>query len=122
MLATLRRWALPLATVATAAVVALSISDAPQLPGGLLDFAGADKLKHFLAYCALGVLWGTWLSQRPGAWAVGLFAALFALGAGLEGVQWGFFPDRYFEVADMLANGLGAALGILVIRRTLPTS
>ena len=120
MSVTLRRGVLTLAIVATAAVVALSLGNAPQLPGGW--FAGADKLNHAVAYLTLAVLWGLWLSaasRRPRARM--LFAALFALGALLEGLQWGFYPARFFEFADMLANGVGAGLGLLLIRRKFPS-
>ena len=118
---TLGRWLLPTAIVATAAVVALSLGNAPQLPGGLFDFEGADKLKHCLAYGTLGVLWAGWLSPKRAAQAGLLLAALFALGALLEVLQWAFYPDRYFEFADMLANGVGAVLGILLARRIFPS-
>ena len=122
MSVTQRRGVLALAIVATAAVVALSLGNAPQLGGGLLDFAGSDKLKHATAYLTLAVLWGLWLATTTGGLRAGaLFAALFALGALLEGLQWGFYPERFFELADMLANGVGAGLGLLIVRRKFPS-
>ena len=121
MLTTLRQWAPALAIVATAAVVALSLGNPPQLGGGLLDFPGADKLKHGVAYATLGLLWGSWLCSSGRLAPPALWAALFALGALLEVLQWRFYPTRFFEFADMLANGAGAALGLVVVRRIFPS-
>lgn len=121
MLTTLRRWAPALAIVATAAVVALSLGNQPQLGTDLLNFVGADKVKHAFAYATLGVLWGAWLCVKPHVAPRALWLGLFALGASLEVLQWRFYPERFFEFADMLANGAGAALGLLIIRRIFPS-
>lgn len=125
------RWWYAPAAVATAAVVALSLGDGVQLPAGWFAFAGLDKLQHGLAYFTLAWLWRWGFRQNPPRVGGGgghdpadrtrnplrtrggLWVALFALGALLEVLQWGFYPARYFEVADMLANGAGAAVGLL---------
>lgn len=73
------------------------------------DGAAGDKIAHFLAYAALGA--SAALAQiRIGGRAVGAVAALAAYGAALEGAQ-GFGGARQPELADAIANGLGAAAG-----------
>ena len=128
-----RVW-LALASATTAAVVYLSLGNAPQLAPTWLTFAGADKVNHALAYATLAVLWWLAFRQNRARGRAGLagaaarfgpgqrlWGALFALGALLEVLQWGYYPARYFELADMLANGVGAALGCLAAARIFPT-
>ncbi len=94
-------------------MISASLGNALQLQADWLAFSQADKLKHFGAYCVLALLWSYAFRQnglRVSGW---LWLALFALGASLEYVQWHFYPNRYFEFADMLANGIGAAAGTL---------
>lgn len=82
-------------------------------PPVVLEFAYADKLKHLFAY---GVLMG-WFGQLyisvrlQAGWA----AALALLGVVLELLQ-GWGGVRFFDIADMLANGLGVGLGWWITR------
>ena len=113
------------ASLVTGVVVYLSLGDGVQLPRSL-SFNGIDKLQHVAAYCTLGVLW-SYALQRPRrgqqTWSLWqwLWALLFGLGAVLELMQYAFFPGRYFEFADMLANGVGAGIGTLGFNRIFPT-
>ena len=120
----LGRWTFLPAAVTTVAVVMLSLGNPLQLDAELFDFLGLDKLQHLAAYATLGVLWSWALHvelRRPGGLRVGslaLWAALTLLGVGLEIMQWAFYPGRLFEFGDMVANGVGAALGCFVFTRT----
>jgi len=73
-----------------------------------------DKLAHAAAYGLLVwlILFG-WFWDRPGrmGWVAGfwVFSAATAYGAFMEFVQYSWFPNRFFEVDDMLANAVGAA-------------
>ena len=102
-----------------------SLGNSLQLGADWLAFAQADKLKHFGAYFVLAVLWSYAFRQnrlRPSGW---LWLMLFGLGATLEVVQWAYYPARFFEFADMLANGVGAAAGMLAFvafTRTFPSA
>ncbi|WGF87119.1 VanZ family protein [Marinivivus vitaminiproducens] len=81
---------------------------------------GTDKLHHFLAY---GALAGTALlfARSP----VGLIAAAIGtvLASGAIEILQGYVPNRQPDVADLAANGVGAAFGlaialaILLVRR-----
>ncbi len=71
----------------------------------------ADKVGHFLAYATLGAaaFWAR-LALFSKRWAAAL--ALVFYGAALEGVQ-GLGGVRTPELADALANALGAFSGFL---------
>ena len=95
-----------------AAIVWLSLTPAPPK----LDFEHGDKLGHFLAYGVL-MFWFCLLYLKTRVRI--LYAAGFiALGIGLEFIQ-GWLVYRTYDPLDMLANGIGVALGwtaALVIR------
>lgn len=94
-------------------ITGLSVMPSVQMPK--FDFFSADKLVHALVY---GVL--TWLllkgvRQSRGAafsWKTSLMVLFFAIGYGvlMEFVQFAFIPGRYYEIDDMLANGVGCLL------------
>lgn len=85
------------------------------LPETLLGFF-LDKWLHFAAYAAFAGALG-YARLAPGErldWR-GLALVLLAAagyGVGIELVQ-ALLPERAFSLADMVANGIGAALGTL---------
>lgn len=68
----------------------------------------SDKVAHFLAYGSLSLWFGMIFTGRGRQ--LGIAVAIAALGASLELLQ-GFTEYRSFEIADMIANAIGAALG-----------
>jgi len=72
---------------------------------------GWDKANHALAFASLAfsAVWALW--QRPRQWPV-LAAALLAYGVGIEIAQ-SFLPPREADWHDVLADGVGIALGLL---------
>lgn len=92
-----------------ALVVFLSLTSSPvDLE---LGFPLQDKLFHALAYFTLMA----WFSQiYHDRFQRNMIAVVFVLmGVTLEYLQ-GFDPNRYFEIADMIANSIGVALGFSV--------
>ncbi|MEC9407950.1 MAG: VanZ family protein [Abyssibacter sp.] len=74
-----------------------------------------DKLNHAIAYAVIA---GWWAALLPGRrWKAAAIALVFGL--AMEGVQ-GLLPYRAFEWADMLANGVGVLLGLLLSLWMLP--
>jgi len=67
-----------------------------------------DKLAHFTAYGSM-VFWFAMLFNGRYR-QVGIVIAFAAMGAAIEFLQ-GLTDYRSFEVADMVANAIGAALG-----------
>jgi len=69
---------------------------------------GRDKLAHFLAYGSLSLGFGMLFGGRARQLSIAL--AFAAMGVALECLQ-GLTDYRTFEIADMIANAIGAALG-----------
>jgi VanZ family protein len=72
-----------------------------------VDFKLVDKLEHLAAYGAL-MFWFAFLYRRTparAAYALGFIA----MGIAIEFIQ--PYTGRDFELADMLADALGVALG-----------
>jgi len=72
---------------------------------------GWDKSNHALAFASLAfsAVWA--LCQRPRQWPA-LVAALLAYGVGIEIAQ-SFLPPREADWHDVVADGVGIALGLL---------
>ena len=91
------------------------LSTSPGVPMPKFNLFSTDKIGHAAAYALL-----TWLllrgfqaaKNRSANWKEAFF--IFGLSAGygilMEFVQGTFFPYRFFEVDDMLANAFGATL------------
>src|SRR5882672_9200033 len=74
-----------------------------------VDLGGnRDKVAHFVAYGSLSFWFGMLFEGRLRQLAVAL--AFAAMGVTIEFLQ-GMTDYRTFEVADMVANSVGAALG-----------
>ncbi len=96
-------------------VTYLSVTSGTNLPK--FNLFSADKLAHAAAYAMLAglLLWGLWKSKKRGATRgelLGVFSFATAFGALMEWVQGTFFPHRFFEFDDMLANAAGAFLAV----------
>ncbi|MEM1216266.1 MAG: VanZ family protein [Bacteroidota bacterium] len=93
-------------------IFVLSTMPGKQLPR--VDWLSSpDKWAHAFVYGVLTI--GLYLSLT-GRWqgliGAGFIASLY--GAGLEIVQYAFFPGRYFEVSDIVANISGAIVAGLI--------
>jgi glycopeptide antibiotics resistance protein len=69
---------------------------------------GGDKIAHFTAYGSMTFWFAMLFTGRVRQ--LGIAAAFAAMGVGIEFLQ-GMTDYRTFEIADMIANALGAALG-----------
>jgi VanZ family protein len=98
------------------AITWLSTKGGVSLPG--FSLIGTDKLAHAAAYALLSWLLAYAYQSRKFVILRNISVFSFVYGAFMEFVQYTFFPNRYFEVDDMLANGIGAILGVLVYRYT----
>jgi VanZ family protein len=80
------------------------LSTAPSIQLPSFSLLSADKLAHAACYALLTLLL-LWAGP-PRWWLMPLCASLY--GAFMEWVQATFFPSRFFEYDDMLANAIGA--------------
>ncbi len=81
-------------------------------------FAHADKLFHCACFLLLGAL--AVLSQRQPRAVRYAALAMVGLGIAIELVQW-FLPWRSFEWLDIMADGVGVALGYALAIRLRST-
>ncbi|HMQ63034.1 MAG TPA: VanZ family protein [Flavilitoribacter sp.] len=99
------------------AVLILSTMPGKNLPS--FDLTGVDKLEHAVSYCLLASLF-LWGLHRSGNWSVKgrnwIIAACISYGILIEIIQYCFFPSRYFEVNDIVANIIGSIGSLLFIR------
>jgi VanZ family protein len=93
----------------TALVVVGSLLPAPVIES--LHLLPWDKARHALAYGSL-TLWFTGLLERSRYHRAGLLS--FAVGLLVELAQAALTATRLAGSADLLANGIGAALGLAV--------
>ncbi|GAA5785744.1 VanZ family protein [Chitiniphilus shinanonensis] len=70
-----------------------------------------DKIQHFLGYGVLAAL--ALAAFPPRMWRAWLGAT--SMGVAVECAQY-FVPYRSFDLRDMLANALGALLGVVLLR------
>ncbi len=98
-------------------ILTLSIVSGVRLPRLAESIIGTDKLAHAAAYCVFCtlLLYGFRRNEMPFRRAA-LLAVCIGSGYGLlmECLQYQFFPHRYFEVWDIVANIIGSLLSVLV--------
>lgn len=109
----LRRIWLTLGAGWVAMIVYLSLTPQPPEP---MHFANADKLEHALAYSFL-TLWFCQVYQQRLSRII-VAGLLIALGIGIEYLQ-RMTTYRFFDYADMLANGTGVLLSFIFIKMGL---
>lgn len=102
-------------------LVAITVmSVMPSVPTPDFKLVAPDKLAHAFVY---GVL--VWLGLRafrryrpdaafPWMRGFGMFTFASAWGTMMEYIQGAYFPSRFFELDDMIANAVGAATGWLL--------
>ena len=92
---------------------------ASSVPGDELPSHMWDKLAHLLAYSVLGILFllplceGRLLQIRGGTAAMAVLLA--TLYGAFDEVHQAFTPDRSPDVRDLIADCLGAAIGVAAI-------
>jgi hypothetical protein len=99
-----------LLALAVVGTIVVSLLPPDEIPGPL---SGSDWLMHGLGYALLGFLAVASGLRWPMAWGCAL-----ALGVLIEIAQ-GAVGYRSFEVRDIVADGVGAGVGVLVATRTL---
>ncbi len=104
------------------AITFLSLSSNVPMPK--IDFFSPDKLAHAGAYALLTALLALGVRKsknsplsRKNLFLIFCFAAGY--GAFMEWVQGTYFPNRFFEYYDMLANASGALFAIVILNSGL---
>lgn len=76
-------------------------------------FFDFDKIIHFIAYCILVIL-SIYAYKKINKVYFKSFIYAFSLGIFIELIQY-FLPYRFFELADVVVNGLGAIFGVVIM-------
>lgn len=85
-------------------------------PGLTLAFPYGDKLLHATTFCCLMGWWGNvYQDHRARGWAA---LACLAFGILIECAQW-LDPPRDADAVDVLADGIGVLLALLLLRTPL---
>lgn len=96
-------------------IIVTGLSAMPGLPAMDWDLVSADKAGHFIAYAILAWLVCLGFNKNNTiTYKNYLTAFIFSAGWGMlmEWMQGTFFPYRFFEWPDEIANAIGAILGI----------
>ena len=102
-------------------ILFLSASSGIKVPESLSDLTGTDKFGHLVIYAIFSVLmlFGVFKARNkvpnnPNAILVVSICSVY--GVLMELMQFTFFPGRYFEVLDIIANIIGSIVGLLVFK------
>jgi VanZ family protein len=111
-----RRFAWALAALYCLAIFLLSSRTPQRLPAS--PFAHADKLVHAVEYAVLGGLLARALGGRGLGWTGCLLAVALAATYGASD-EWhqSFVPGRDSSIADLVADTIGAGVGIVLVAR-----
>ncbi|HEV8508387.1 MAG TPA: VanZ family protein [Chitinophagaceae bacterium] len=98
------------------------------LPGAALprenwfDKIWLDKWIHIALFLMMVYLWCRYISKSGGK-KIRYFSQIaiyfFVYGIVMELVQKYFIPNRSFDLKDILADGLGCAMGLLISNRSI---
>ena len=97
-------------------ILYLSWNPGLQVPKGFWDNLPLDKIGHFGIYSILAMI----MTKAFSKWNTkAIFLACTLYGISMEVLQYAFFPGRFFEWSDILANSLGAFVGIILIKKLI---
>ena len=91
-------------------VIVVCIIPGNEIPG---VFELNDKVSHLLGHGALAIYFAG-LIPRPRWWKI--FVFLLLLGSAIEVAQYAMHWGRQGDPRDVVANSMGAALGLLIAR------
>ncbi len=104
VLTTLEKYVWPISISMLAIVTIVSLIPVPALP----EVPGSDKTHHFVSYALISIPVSF---VKPKYWWVFLLVVV-AWSGGIELIQ--PFVNRYGEWLDLLANGCGVIIGLLL--------
>ena len=112
-LGSLKRLSSLLASLWTLVILIACFLPGNEIPN--VRFPMIDKWVHFIIFAGFSFLW--LLVWAPATWRAGLwvFIAAVAFGYAVELLQGsGISPGRAYDANDVLADGIGGLLGVLL--------
>jgi len=103
-------------------ILFLSTTGGINLPSSWWDYISLDKVGHLVVYGLFTILliWGFTQNRTLPLVKIKRNIALgisIIYGIGMEVVQYTFFPGRFFEIPDIIANIIGSILGLYLYKR-----
>lgn len=111
----LKKWGLTI--IWALIILGLSIMPGISLPESWTDLFSMDKLAHFGVYAILSLLASrAYASENQVHWKNLLIIVLIGsiYGICIEFIQGSFFPGRFFEKLDIIANIIGSFTGVYI--------
>ena len=107
----------------TGLILWLSVTSGTNFPESFKDLFSYDKLGHAFAYGILSASYFYAIRQSKRVLTIKkmIYVCLGTIlyGILLEFVQYLFFPGRYFEVLDILANIMGIVISFLIFKQLI---
>ena len=101
-------------------ILILSAMPGISLPESFWDFISMDKIAHIGVYAIQTFLLLIGLSKQipNDTQRVAIIALIISIlyGIMMEAMQYTFFPYRYFEYLDIIANIIGSFTGLLIFK------
>ncbi|WP_353776833.1 VanZ family protein [Winogradskyella sp. 3972H.M.0a.05] len=114
LLSLAKQYALPLFVVYALAIAVLSLISIGKLPETAPEFS--DKIVHCLAYALFAALFYNYLEEVITKPAILVVVLSMLYGTIIEVLQYTLNPDRTFDLWDIVANGVGIVIAIIIIR------
>ena len=98
----------------TIAIIIVSLISIPNLPLPEFSLLQPDKLFHFIVYFIMFLGWKQSNFFKKDKLYLKCLGTVFLVGFFIEFLQGTPFIERYFELADLLANSLGMLFSYVI--------
>ena len=110
----LKRYLPLLVLLYTIAIIIISLIPIPNLPLPEFNLLQPDKLFHFLMYFVMFLGWKKSNFFKEDKYFIKSLVIVFLVGLFTEFLQGTEYIERYYELADLLANSLGILFSYLI--------
>jgi len=110
----LKRYLPLLVLLYTIAIIIISLIPIPNLPLPEFNLLQPDKLFHFLMYFVMFLGWKKSNFFKEDKYFIKSLVIVFLVGLFTEFLQGTEYIERYYEVADLLANSIGILFSYLI--------
>ncbi|MDA9242348.1 hypothetical protein OAC93_01875 [Flavobacteriaceae bacterium] len=110
----LKKYLSPLVLLYTIAIIIISLIPIPNLPLPEFSLLQPDKLFHFLMYFVMFLGWKKSNFFKEDKYFIKSLVIVFLVGLFTEFLQGTEYIERYYELADLLANSLGILFSYLI--------
>ncbi|MDA7716306.1 VanZ family protein [Flavobacteriaceae bacterium] len=110
----LKRYLPLLVLLYTIEIIIISLIPIPNLPLPEFNLLQPDKLFHFLMYFVMFLGWKKSNFFKEDKYFIKSLVIVFLVGLFTEFLQGTEYIERYYELADLLANSIGILFSYLI--------